>query len=142
MWFKKKDKKQVKEQEIKEEEVKQPEKQEKPAKAEKPAKTEKPAKAEKPAKTEKAVKAEKPKKAKTEEKVNEKQEPSKGARPSYRVIYDMSEKVWLIKKDGAKRVIRKVSTKAEATKIAKELSENQNLNLTIHKKDGKFQKKS
>lgn len=130
MWFKKKEKKQVKQQEIKEEEVKQPEKQEKPAKAEKPAKTEK------------AVKAEKPKKAKTEEKVNEKQEPSKGARPSYRVIYDMSEKVWLIKKDGAKRVIRKVSTKAEATKIAKELSENQNLNLTIHKKDGKFQKKS
>lgn len=130
MWFKKKEKKQVKQQEIKEEEVKQPEKQEKPAKAEKPAKTEK------------AVKAEKPKKAKTEKKVNEKQEPSKGARPSYRVIYDISEKVWLIKKDGAKRVIRKVSTKAEATKIAKELSENQNLNLTIHKKDGKFQKKS
>ena len=130
MWFKKKEKKQVKQQEIKEEEVKQPEKQEKPAKAEKPAKTEK------------AVKAEKPKKAKTEKKVNEKQEPSKGARPSYRVIYDMSEKVWLIKKDGAKRVIRKVSTKAEATKIAKELSEDQNLNLTIHKKDGKFQKKS
>lgn len=130
MWFKKKDKKQVKEQEIKEEEVKQPEKQENPAKAEKPAKTEK------------AAKTEKPKKAKPEKKASEKQEPAKGARPSYRVIYDMSEKVWLIKKDGAKRVIRKVSTKAEATKIAKELSENQNLNLTIHKKDGKFQKKS
>lgn len=113
MWFKKKDKKQAKKQELKQEQT---------------------------SKTKKSVKTEQPKKVKEENKAEEKR--SKGVRPSYRVIYDMSEKVWLIKKDGAKRVIRKVATKAEATKIAKELSENQNLNLTIHKKDGKFQKKS
>lgn len=78
---------------------------------------------------------------KLEKQQKDKQEKPK-AKASYRVVYDSVEKVWLIKKDGAKRIIRKVATKAEATKVAKELSENQNLNLILHKKDGKFQKKS
>ena len=59
----------------------------------------------------------------------------------YRVIYDSINKEWTIKKDGAQRVIRRVKTKAEALKIAARLAETQNLSLTVHTKDGKFQKK-
>ena len=59
----------------------------------------------------------------------------------YRVIYDGENKEWMIKKDGATRVIRRVKTKAEAMEIANRLAENQDLSLTVQKKDGKFQKK-
>ncbi len=59
----------------------------------------------------------------------------------YRISYDHEERMWLIKKDGAKRVIRKTATKAEAVEIAKRMCDNQDLNLVVHKKDGKFQKK-
>lgn len=125
MWFKKKETKQTKQEEIEKEQKVEVEK--KTVKSKSQTKTEK-----------------LPKNSAKQEKVEDKKSNSqeKTSKGSYRVIYDMSEKVWLIKKDGAKRVIRKVATKVEATKIAKELSENQNLNLTIHKKDGKFQKKS
>lgn len=59
----------------------------------------------------------------------------------YRLIYDKENHNWMIKKDGAKRIIRRVKTKEEALKIAKELSKNQDTFLVVHKKDGKFQKK-
>lgn len=59
----------------------------------------------------------------------------------YRISYDREQKMWLIKKDGAKRVIRKTGTKVEALEIAKRMCNNQDLNLVVHKKDGKFQKK-
>ena len=60
----------------------------------------------------------------------------------YRVIYDKDNKEWLIKKDGATRVIRRVRTKAEALELANQFAENQDLSLSVQKKDGKFQKKS
>ncbi len=60
----------------------------------------------------------------------------------YRVVYDSERRMWAIKKDGAKRVIKRLPTKAEALSLAKELSETQNFNLTVHKKDGKFQKQA
>ncbi len=60
---------------------------------------------------------------------------------SYRILYDRETKTWEIRKDMAKRVIRRVKTKKEALEIAQELSKNQDLNLVVHKKDGKFQKK-
>ncbi len=60
---------------------------------------------------------------------------------SYRIMYDKETKTWEIRKDNAKRVIRRVKTKKEALEIAQELSKNQDLNLIVHKKDGKFQKK-
>lgn len=60
---------------------------------------------------------------------------------SYRILYDKESKTWEIRKDNAKRVIRRVKTKKEALEIAQELSKNQDLNLVVHKKDGKFQKK-
>ena len=60
----------------------------------------------------------------------------------YRVIYDKDNKEWLVKKDGATRVIRRVRTKAEALELANQFTENQDLSLSVQKKDGKFQKKS
>lgn len=60
---------------------------------------------------------------------------------SYRILYDKETETWEVRKDNAKRVIRRVKTKKEALEIAKELSQNQDLNLVVHKKDGKFQKK-
>lgn len=63
------------------------------------------------------------------------------SRISYRIMYDKETKTWEIRKDMAKRVIRRVKTKKEALEIAQELSKNQDLNLIVHKKDGKFQKK-
>lgn len=70
------------------------------------------------------------------EKVEEKER--KGV---YRVVYNKEERVWQIKKDGAKRVITSYPTKDEAMRRVKELCETQNSNLIVHRKDGKFQKK-
>jgi len=60
----------------------------------------------------------------------------------YRVSYNKDNKKWQITKDGAQRVIANLDTKDEAVARVKELSENQNLNFVVRKKDGKFQKKS
>ena len=60
---------------------------------------------------------------------------------SYRILYDRETKTWEVRKDQAKRVIRRVKTKKEALEIAQELCERQELNLVVHKKDGKFQKR-
>ena len=59
----------------------------------------------------------------------------------YRVIFDKITHTWIIKKDNANRVIRRVRTKEEALRVAKELSKNHDTALVVHKKDGKFQKK-
>lgn len=59
----------------------------------------------------------------------------------YRVLYNKEDRTWQIKKDGAKRVISSFPTKDEALKRVKELSESNDLNYIVHKKDGKFQKK-
>ena len=59
----------------------------------------------------------------------------------YRVLYSKEDRTWQIKKDGAKRVISSFPTKDEALKRVKELSESNDLNYIVHKKDGKFQKK-
>lgn len=60
----------------------------------------------------------------------------------YRVLYDKESRLWVIKKDGAKRNIASFPTKEEAMSRVKELSESQDLNFVVHKKDGKFQKKA
>ncbi|MBE5730450.1 MAG: DUF2188 domain-containing protein [Clostridiales bacterium] len=67
--------------------------------------------------------------------------PQKSRPVSYRVVYDSETRTWEVRKDNAKRVIRRVHTKKEALQIAQELSQNQELNLVVHKKDGKFQKR-
>lgn len=65
----------------------------------------------------------------------------KGKKAIYRVLYNKEDRTWQIKKDGAKRVISSYPTKDEALKRVKELSESNDLNYIVHKKDGKFQKK-
>ena len=57
------------------------------------------------------------------------------------MIYDKDARVWLIKKDGAKRTIASYPTKEEALNRVKDLSSSNDLNYIVHKKDGKFQKK-
>ena len=59
----------------------------------------------------------------------------------YRVVYDKESRLWLIKKDGAKRTIASFNTKEEALTRVKDLSASNELNFVVHKKDGKFQKK-
>ena len=61
---------------------------------------------------------------------------------TYRVSYDKETHEWLVKKDGAQRVIRRTRTKAEAVEYAYKFAENQDLNISVQKKDGKFQKKT
>ena len=70
-------------------------------------------------------------------KVEAKKEDTKGV---YRVSYNSETKKWVIKRDGAERVIDSKPTKEEALKRVKQLSENQDVGFTVKKKDGKFQK--
>ena len=65
----------------------------------------------------------------------------KTKKPVYRVLFDKESRLWLIKKDGAKRTIASFATKEEALERVKELSSSNELNFVVHKKDGKFQKK-
>jgi len=59
----------------------------------------------------------------------------------YRVIYDRDNKEWMVKKDGAQRVIRRVKTKVEALELAHQFAGNQDLSVSVQKRDGRFQKK-
>lgn len=65
----------------------------------------------------------------------------KAKRGIYRVVYDSENKRWLIKRDGAQRIIDSKMTKEEAIERVKALSQNQDIGFVVHKKDGKFQKK-
>lgn len=60
--------------------------------------------------------------------------------PAYRVKYDKDKKDWVVKKDGASRATRRFSTKSEATKYANGLSKGNGSKLSVHKKNGQFQK--
>lgn len=59
---------------------------------------------------------------------------------AYRVVYDKEDRLWKIKRDGARRVIDSYATKDEALERVEELSESNNARVVVHKKDGKFQK--
>lgn len=76
------------------------------------------------------------------EKVEKAEKTEKVVKAVYRVSYDKETKEWLIKKDGAQRVIRRCRTKAEALELANQFAENQDLSISVQKKDGKFQKKT
>ena len=58
----------------------------------------------------------------------------------YTVKFDKEKNDWVILKSGSERAIRRCKTKEEALKTAKTLSENSDVPLTVHKKNGKFQK--
>lgn len=83
--------------------------------------------------------------SKNQEKVVEKDKKGKTEKTKkaiYRVVFSKENNVWQIKKDGAKRVIDSKVTKEEALERVKQLSESQEMKFVVHKKDGKFQKKS
>lgn len=65
----------------------------------------------------------------------------KAALGVYRVLPNEADHTWVIKRDGAERVIESFHTKDEALARVKQLSENQEVGFTVSKKDGKFQKK-
>ena len=69
-----------------------------------------------------------------------KKETEKKAPVKYTVKYDKEKGDWIIAKTDVDRAIRRVKTKEEALKVAKQLAENQDASLIVHKKDGKFQK--
>ena len=73
---------------------------------------------------------------------DKKMEAEKTKKAIYRVVFSKENNVWQIKKDGAKRVIDSKITKEEALERVRQLSESQEIKFVVHKKDGKFQKKS
>ncbi len=91
---------------------------------------------------------------KVEEKINKKEKPEelvetesnemetkKETSQKYMVTYDKEAKQWVVKKTGATRASKRCKTKKEAMEVAEKLAESQDLNLTVKKKDGKFQKR-
>ena len=75
-------------------------------------------------------------------KVEKKVEEKPDRKQVYMVTFDKEEREWVIKKTGADRASRRCKTKQEALEIVEKLSENQDLSVSVKKKDGKFQKKS
>lgn len=91
---------------------------------------------------EKTVKKVVSKKEEKTEQTIDSTETEEGKKGSYRVIYSKEDKVWLIKRDGAKRTIASYKTKEQALARVSELCKNQNAKVIVHKKDGKFQKQT
>ena len=58
----------------------------------------------------------------------------------YRVVYDKEQKNWIVRVDGGQRASRRCATKAEALEVAKMLARKKDADLSVHKKNGKFQK--
>ncbi len=139
-----------KEQKQTEEKTSEQPKQEKPKKARKTKKVEKEETVTETETTEKPVKE-----AKVEEPTAEKQEEVKepeqttseeemeDKKPAqkYMVTYDKERKDWVVKKTGAARASKRCKTKKEAMEVAEKLAETQELNISVKKKDGKFQKR-
>jgi len=59
----------------------------------------------------------------------------------YSVTYDKESSDWVVKKSGATRASKRCKTKAEALEVVGKLSKSNDANVSVHKKDGKFQKK-
>lgn len=73
--------------------------------------------------------------------VEEVEETKEGKKSNkYRVIYSKEQKCWIVRMDGGKRASRLCATKEEALKVAKDLAKKKDANLSVHKKNGKFQK--
>ena len=60
----------------------------------------------------------------------------------YRLIYDKEQKDWVISRDNSERASKRCGTKREALKYLKSLSDNQDVGTVIHKRNGKWQKKT
>jgi hypothetical protein len=58
----------------------------------------------------------------------------------YMVSYDDEKKDWVVKKQGSKRATKRTKTKQEALDVVKKLTENQEVDVVVKKKDGNVQK--
>ena len=58
----------------------------------------------------------------------------------YMVTYDKEKKDWVVKKTGAQKASKRCKTKKEAMEVVTRLADNQELNISVKKKNGKFQK--
>ena len=58
----------------------------------------------------------------------------------YVVKFDRAKLSWIITKKGSQRVVRRVQTKEEAVRIARELCKKTGAGLYVYKKNGRFQK--
>lgn len=66
---------------------------------------------------------------------------AKSKSKTYRITHDKDENKWRVKADGAERSIGYFNTKAEAEQKVKDLkAKNKDAKVSVHKKDGKFQK--
>lgn len=62
------------------------------------------------------------------------------ARNTHHVVPNSSRGGWDVKRGGSERATAHASTKAEAEKIARQISINQGTELVIHGKDGRIQR--
>lgn len=69
-----------------------------------------------------------------------KKEVSKPSVKNYHVSLRKSDGKWQVKLSGGEVAIKLFTTQAEAIAYAQNLAENQDGNITIHKKDGKIRK--
>lgn len=96
----------------------------------------------------------KAKKQVTKKKVEKKEEPKfeeqkaedgndedKAKTQKYMVTYDKEHKDWVVKKTGAQKASKRCKTKKEAMEVVTKLANSQDLNVSVKKKDGKFQKR-
>lgn len=84
-----------------------------------------------------------PKKVEPKKPEPKKAEPKKVEKPdneTYRVVYDKEQKNWIVRIDGGQRASKRCATKEEALKVAKDLAKKKDADLSVHKKNGKFQK--
>lgn len=58
----------------------------------------------------------------------------------YSVSYDKDKKDWVVKKAGSERATKRCKTKKEAMETIEKLSSHNEINISVKKKDGKFQK--
>ena len=65
---------------------------------------------------------------------------SSTAKVKYSVTYDKDKKDWVVKKAGSERATKRCKTKKEAMETIEKLSSHNQINLSVKKKDGKFQK--
>lgn len=83
---------------------------------------------------------EKQPKAKLEKKQEEKAPEVEGKVGDYMVSYDEDKKDWVVKREGGKRATKRTKTKQEALDYVKQLTQNQEVDVIVKKKDGEVQK--
>ena len=91
-------------------------------------------------KTQKKEEVKEDKKTTTQKVVEDNQTDKKERKQRYMVVYDKENKDWVVRKTDSERASKRCKTKAEALEVVTRLSENQELSVSVKKKDGKFQK--